>query len=79
MKGKRHRAINHPCYAVEIEDLRSDEDCEPVVLAVIECEALLRVKSQRQLPRVARVGFNFLAILVPVAGAHHVVGNAALF
>jgi integrase len=42
MKGKRHWCINNPCYAVEIAGLTSDDDREPVVLPVNECEALLR-------------------------------------
>jgi len=42
MKGKRHWCVNNPCYAVEIEGLMSDDDREPVVLPVNECEALLR-------------------------------------
>lgn len=46
MKGKRHWAINNPCYAVEIEGLTSDDDREPVVLAVNECEALLRAAEK---------------------------------
>lgn len=46
MKGKRHWAINNPCYAVEIEGLTSDDDREPVVLAVEECEALLRAAEK---------------------------------
>ena len=46
MKGKRHWAINNPCYAVEIEGLTSDDDREPVVLAVKECEALLRAAEK---------------------------------
>ncbi len=46
MKGKRHWAINNPCYAVEIEGLTSDDDREPVVLAVKECEALLHAAEK---------------------------------
>lgn len=46
MKGKRHWTINNPCYAVEIEGLTSDDDREPVVLAVKECEALLRAAEK---------------------------------
>jgi integrase len=42
MKGKRHWCVNNPCYAVEIEGLTGDDDREPVVLLVNECEALLR-------------------------------------
>jgi integrase len=42
MKGKRHWCVNNPCYAVEIEGLTSDDDREPAVLPVKECEALLR-------------------------------------
>ncbi len=48
MKGKRHWAINNPCYAVEIEGLTSDDDREPVVLAVKECEALLRAAEAHE-------------------------------
>ena len=46
MKGKRHWCVNNPCYAVEIEGLKSDDDREPVVLPVSECEALLRAAEQ---------------------------------
>ena len=46
MKGKRHWAINNPCYAVEIEGLTADDDREPVVLPVSECEALLRAAEK---------------------------------
>ena len=42
MNGKRHWCVNNPCYAVEIEGLMDDDDREPVVLPVAECEALLR-------------------------------------
>ena len=42
MKGKRHWCINNPCYAVEIEGRTDDDDREPVVLPVDECEGLLR-------------------------------------
>ena len=42
MKGKRHWCVNNPCYAVEIDGLTKDDDREPVVLPVSECEALLR-------------------------------------
>ena len=42
MKGKRHWCINNPCYAVEIEGTPGDDDREPVVLPVDECERLLR-------------------------------------
>ncbi|MEY4384774.1 MAG: hypothetical protein RLY20_57 [Verrucomicrobiota bacterium] len=42
MKGKRHWAVNNPCYAVEIEGLVADEDREPVVLPLKDCAALLR-------------------------------------
>jgi len=42
MKGKRHWTVNNPCYAVEVEGGRRDEEQEPVVLAVAACEALLR-------------------------------------
>jgi len=53
MKGKRHWAINNPCYAVEIEGLTSDDDREPVVLAVQECEALVRAAEQFENGRLA--------------------------
>ena len=42
MKGKRHWCTNNPCYAVEIEGRTGDDDREPVVLAVEDCERLLR-------------------------------------
>ena len=42
MKGKRHWCVNNPCYAVEIDGRTSDADHEPEVLAVAECERLLR-------------------------------------
>ena len=49
LKGKRHWAVNNPCYAVEIEGVRSKEEREPAVLPVDECEGLLRaVESVRQ-------------------------------
>ena len=64
MKGKRHWAINNPCYAVEIEGLTSDDDREPVVLAVKECEALLRAAEKfengRLVPYVALCMFGGL-------------------
>ena len=64
MKGKRHWAINNPCYAVEIEGLTSDDDREPVVLAVKECAALLRAAEQfengRLVPYVALCLFGGL-------------------
>ena len=46
MKGKRHWCVNNPCYAVVIEGLTSDDDREPVVLPVSECETLLRKAEQ---------------------------------
>jgi integrase len=46
MKGKRHWTVNNPCYAVEIQGLTADDDREPVVLAVRECEALLRAAEK---------------------------------
>jgi len=46
MKGKRHWCVNNPCYAVEIEGLTADDDREPVVLPVKECEALLRAAKK---------------------------------
>ena len=64
MKGKRHWAINNPCYAVEIEGLTSDDDREPVVLAVKECEALLRsaerFENGRLVPYIALCMFGGL-------------------
>lgn len=64
MKGKRHWAINNPCYAVEIEGLTSDDDREPVVLVVKECAALLRAAEQfengRLVPYVALCLFGGL-------------------
>ena len=42
MKGKRHWCINNPCYAVEIEGRTGDDDREPVVLPLEDCEKLLR-------------------------------------
>ena len=64
MKGKRHWCINNPCYAVEIEGLTSDDDREPVVLAVKECEALLRAAEKfengRLVPYVALCLFGGL-------------------
>ena len=46
MNGKRHWCVNNPCYAVEIEGLISDEDREPVVLPLSDCEALLRAAEK---------------------------------
>jgi integrase len=46
MKGKRHWAVNNPCYAVEIEGMTDDDDREPVVLPLKECEALLRAAEK---------------------------------
>lgn len=46
MKGKRHWCVNNPCYAVEIEGMTSDDDREPVVLPVSECETLLRAAEK---------------------------------
>src|ERR1043166_9399030 len=64
MKGKRHWTINNPCYAVEIEGLTSDDDREPVVLAVKECEAFLRAaetfENGRLVPYVALCMFGGL-------------------
>ncbi len=64
MKGKRHWCINNPCYAVEIEGLTDDDDREPVVLAVKECEALLRAAEKfengRLVPYVALCLFGGL-------------------
>jgi integrase len=56
MKGKRHWTVNNPCYAVEIEGAR-DDDHEPVVLPVSECERLMRAaesfKNGRLVPYLA--------------------------
>jgi len=64
MKGKRHWAINNPCYAVEIEGLTADDDREPVVLPLSECEALLRAAERfengRLVPYVALCMFGGL-------------------
>jgi len=64
LKGKRHWCVNNPCYAVEIEGLTSDDDREPVVLAVTECEALLRAaegfENGRLVPYVALCMFGGL-------------------
>jgi integrase len=64
MKGKRHWAINNPCYAVEIEGLTADDDREPVVLLLNECEALLRAAEKfengRLVPYVALCLFGGL-------------------
>jgi integrase len=46
MKGKRHWCLNNPCYAVEIEGRTGDDDREPVVLAVADCEGLLRAAEE---------------------------------
>ena len=64
MKGKRHWTVNNPCYAVEIEGVTADEDREPEVLPVKECEALLRAAEQfkggRVVPYVALCLFGGL-------------------
>ena len=64
MKGKRHWAVNNPCYAVEIEGLTPDDDREPVVLPVEECRALLRASERfengRLVPYVALCMFGGL-------------------
>lgn len=48
MKGKRHWCSNNPCYAVEIEGVPEDDDREPVVLSVPECEKLLRAAERHK-------------------------------
>jgi integrase len=53
MKGKRHWAINNPCYAVEIEGVAGSGDHEPVVLPVDECEKLLRAAERAEGGRLA--------------------------
>jgi integrase len=64
MKGKRHWCINNPCYAVEIEGRTGDDDREPVVLPVEECESLLRAaeafEGGRLVPYVALCLFGGL-------------------
>jgi len=64
MKGKRHWCVNNPCYAVEIEGLTSDDDREPVVLQLSDCEALLRAGEKfdngRLVPYVALCLFGGL-------------------
>jgi integrase len=46
MRGKRHWTVNNPCYAVELEGVRDDDDREPVVLEVKECAALLHAAEK---------------------------------
>jgi integrase len=46
LKGKRHWCVNNPCYAVEIEGLTSDDDREPEILPLRDCEALLRAAEK---------------------------------
>ena len=64
MKGKRHWAVNNPCYAVEIEGFATADDHEPVVLPVEECRALLqaaeKVQKGRSVPYVALCLFGGL-------------------
>jgi integrase len=64
MKGKRHWCVNNPCYAVEIEGLRREDDREPVVLPVKECRELLRAAERfekgRLVPYVALCLFGGL-------------------
>ena len=64
MKGKRHWCINNPCYAVEIEGRTGDDDHEPVVLPLEDCEKLLRaaegVKAGKLVPYVALCLFGGL-------------------
>jgi integrase len=56
MKGKRHWTVNNPCYAVEVEG-GDDDNHEPVVLLVSECERLMRAaemfKGGRLVPYLA--------------------------
>jgi integrase len=64
IKGKRRWAVNNPCYAVEIEGLTADDDREPVVLPLNECQALLRAAEKfehgRLVPYVALCLFGGL-------------------
>jgi len=64
MKGKRHWAVNNPCYAVEVEGFATADDHEPAVLRVEECKALLqaaeRLKNGRTVPYVALCLFGGL-------------------
>ena len=64
MKGKRHWAINNPCYAVEIEGMATNGDHEPAVLAVDDCEKLLRAaegfEDGRLVPYIALCMFGGL-------------------
>ena len=64
MKGKRHWCINNPCYAVEIEGRTDEDDHEPAVLPVEECERLLRAaeafESGKLVPYVALCLFGGL-------------------
>ncbi len=64
MKGKRHWAVNNPCYAVEIEGFATADDHEPVVLPVDECRALLqaaeKIQKGRSVPYVALCLFGGL-------------------
>ena len=64
MKGKRHWAVNNPCYAVEIEGFATADHHEPVVLPVDECRSLLqaaeKVQKGRSVPYVALCMFGGL-------------------
>jgi len=64
MKGKRHWAVNNPCYAVEIEGFATADHHEPVVLPVEECRALLQaaenLQKGRSVPYVALCMFGGL-------------------
>ena len=64
MKGKRHWAVNNPCYAVEIEGFATADHHEPVVLPVEECRALLqaaeKIQKGRSVPYVALCLFGGL-------------------
>jgi integrase len=53
MKGKRHWAVNNPCYAVEIEGLVADEDREPEVLPLKDCTKLMREAERYEKGRLA--------------------------
>ena len=64
MKGKRHWAVNNPCYAVEIEGFATADHHEPVVLPVDECRSLLqaaeKLQKGRSVPYVALCLFGGL-------------------
>ena len=64
MKGKRHWAVNNPCYAVEIDGFATADHHEPVVLPVDECRSLLqaaeKLQKGRSVPYVALCLFGGL-------------------